>query len=740
VERPAQASKPNGRANGAILLFCFLFCCLLATRCCRAFHLPSYDLDSLAFLATDIVEGRIESNGFHVTAVHRGALKIGETIKLPSFDNYVKGSANPFKPGGNFGGGSPLAVGDRLVLFLTRDSDDEPGQSSATGPLSLVSSGIKLIKRGCVYDSIQWANPGPYVVDTTRYWYPTGLTTLFDFRQSLAVSMAKANELHSRFRQNQSKPDVTWLLKLLKQRAEAAPPMDDVIASEAAKRLAASGDLPAIESAIIDGGVDEISGRARLLGDGFESPDGVDFLLRELSNKGLPYSKRLLLIPALRDCNVNAVTRNPSDPKEVGSFFARVASLAVANTQDEQFCAKVIDALRYQVRLARNRGEPMNNAHFKDASALLVRLYREPTTSGFLRFHIQVAVAEMGDQEYQNLGGSAGPMACLAKPPGPNAAAPFGSSILVNCEYEWLRGGRVTAASLVVEADDHTATYEIPSKVDLAGRHHAGDSGGGDDCVPLPQGLRPGKYRLFYRFKDGNKVVGEGHGFVTNLPQSLVVIPRSAYLTSPAALAIRPRLLWSMFIAVPIVALLLLSVLHLYRSIRRRRRLRRGLCIDCGYDLRAATERCPECGSVLPQKLPKGAWKRVLRVTAFAGAAACLLASIVLWPLSFRSGYRVRLTSSIVSGSIYCTRGDLVLEEGDTDGDGLLAYDHGDPREFPRCADEAGAVTGWRFLGAEFSPDAQIVVIPFWFIALISALALAELWRPRKRGATAPAR
>jgi hypothetical protein len=77
------------------------------------------------------------------------------------------------------------------------------------------------------------------------------------------------------------------------------------------------------------------------------------------------------------------------------------------------------------------------------------------------------------------------------------------------------------------------------------------------------------------------------------------LLPPDDMKTAPSEMTSITLPLW--FVAWPF---LLPFLFWLRTALHTRQRLRHGLCLHCGYDVRASSGHCPECGNVLVSTSP----------------------------------------------------------------------------------------------------------------------------------------
>jgi len=144
----------------------------------------------------------------------------------------------------------------------------------------------------------------------------------------------------------------------------------------------------------------------------------------------------------------------------------------------------------------------------------------------------------------------------------------------------WVRSSWVIDSPQIVSNHSVLNITSVRGRIEI--RHYHFLSG-------IPVGAVSGWYTFSAaQYKDVNIGGWAFLGFVcdwgsfSGVDTIVIVLPSWALM----ALAIAPPTYW------------------FHRRRKRKRRLSHGLCLSCGYDLRASKDKCPECGEAVPTPSP----------------------------------------------------------------------------------------------------------------------------------------
>ena len=516
--------RPVGKPRlSSLLVATFAFALALLPRAGNAMRLDCYGLDSLCYMAQQIVEGRLgksytldhlDVTEVTITSVHKGTLTVGDTVKFTELFLYRQPEPRGV-PGNTVG----LEPGEQAILFLARATRELsffnlPADQPVYVP---IRSGVKLVRDGKVFGSCQYSPPGPYVLEDEGRAAGSA-PTLEAFRQQLKETIQRMNELAAQFAAAREAADGQWLLEMLRRRASDQAPgyVRDHIAEVACDGLANLRDPELLDQAL------QLSPlywhESFSLRRGFGTQGGREYILHTIADPAVPIARKLPLARAIQEAgwvyrswlDVPALAPNPgpSGPDN-GRYIARIAELVVANRDNEELSSILVQDINYFARGIVQGEKDATYTDLIEALKLLEQTYRA-SQSERLRFEIEDATANGDRASYDRLGSPCGPVISILSqpPPGQFAASPepcvhFGYS------YRVLDKGYYQAA-VVLQNQKSGEKHVIAVPVTVHGETPGSGEAGG--CrVALPPALAHGRYRAYLQFTRDNRVVSAGH-------------------------------------------------------------------------------------------------------------------------------------------------------------------------------------------------------------------------------------
>lgn len=485
----------------------------------QAMQMAHYDLDSLIYLCTDIIEGEIITDAtansvspavdVNVLAVYKGAYKRNETLHV---------SIGPYTKAGR----TRLGKGDRCFFFL--DKPRGPGGTAdKKTTLHAVPSGIRLIHENQLLFFRQGNNPGPYLAVLPGPNSGKKFPTVEEFRKQLGASLQKVESYKPLLDPSAGKPDGDRLLKILAERsgqpADEFMEINDKIAEVACQRLAELREPEFLFRALV---LTKDYFRLGILGRGFGTPAGRDYLLAAIGDPGKDMATRVRCARTLPMAgpiykseasfvrpHTGDGTRKP-DPNN-SDYLTRIARAALAQQQNEELCFWLIESLRTVVRESPPKFmDAQMSSDLQGAMAVMQELHNKNPPEKVLRALAMLDPARAREALRQ---------ADLQRP----------KEYICKMDIS-LRGDRlslqgqynaetfdpdVTLKTSVVFINEATKAKHIkPTSWVIPGgaRRSFGAS------FLIPKALQAGKYKVFAEVSNGNKVVATTDPLVIELP------------------------------------------------------------------------------------------------------------------------------------------------------------------------------------------------------------------------------
>jgi len=494
-----------------------------------------YDLDSMAFMSKNVVEGIIiEVNDtelgnisrLKVVDVYKGQFKKDDIVKV-----YLGGYAKHGK-GTESNRCIDLEIGDRVFIFLV-NVQWTPKRPDIFRP---IPSGVKFISKKTVMGFSKSGNFGPVILQSdekfSEYWIP-----LNTFRENLKTSITKANDIEEKFRAQPSEKEVDWLIDLLRERSltnTKKPIYFDHISKMVCQRISQIQD-PSVSAMGLQyvkpwSGLD-------IIRKSFGIPKGRDFLLNVIGNSEEVIEKKILYAGILADAketyhltytckNVYGDWRTSGKVKEGNAgYITKIAHLAYENVENDELCTALLESITSFAYSISRKKEEYTSADLNAAMLILEKVYIS-TKSDKARYFIEISAGVTDQAIYKKFNEKCGPIVSIIERPGYYLMKDKTRIISFNYIARSFSEKPIELTPYLVLEDTTTkkqyslSLWEHRRKdygppvppnnnkthtFDSMERKHRGGS------IVLPKDIPNGKYHIFLEYRNGKEVISQGH-------------------------------------------------------------------------------------------------------------------------------------------------------------------------------------------------------------------------------------